>query len=57
MHGRCAGQAGGAFTTGRHLELSGETPAANLFVSMLNAAGAPVDGFGDSTGPLQSLAG
>ncbi|TWT76935.1 hypothetical protein Pla123a_23600 [Posidoniimonas polymericola] len=50
-----AGQAGGAIATGRHLKLQGETPAANLFVSMLQAANAPVPAFGDSTGPLAGL--
>lgn len=52
-----AGQAGGAIATGRHLKLAGETPAANLFVSMLQAANAPIDAFGDSTGALAGLAG
>ncbi|TWT37562.1 hypothetical protein KOR34_25150 [Posidoniimonas corsicana] len=50
-----AGQAGGAITTGRHLKLPGETPAANLFVSMAQAARAPIASFGDSTGALQGL--
>jgi hypothetical protein len=32
-----------------------ETPMSNLFVSMLNAAGVPVDSFGDSTGKLPAV--
>jgi len=45
------GRGGGAVTSGRHLKV-GETPVANLFVSLLGAVGAPVGSFGDSTGAL-----
>ena len=32
-----------------------DTPTANLYVSMLNAFGAPVERFADSTGPLPGV--
>ena len=49
-----AGRAGGTIKTGRHVRLGGETPIANLWVSMLERIDvrAPV---GDSTGPLKEL--
>lgn len=50
-----AGSAGGAFTPGRHVKYASERPFANLFVSMLNAVGANLSSFGDSTGPLEQL--
>ena len=46
---------GGRIKTGRHLEVRGETPVCNLFNSMLDAAGAEVDLFGDSTGRLGEI--
>lgn len=48
-----AGSAGGAFETGRYLQVQ-EAPMANLFVSMLNQYGVETDRFGDSTGNLDS---
>ena len=52
-----AGGGGGASVPGRHIALSEETPMANLFLSMLEAQGIQVDGFGmDSTGTLPELA-
>jgi hypothetical protein len=50
-----AGRAGGRIDTGQHLVNSEDTPAANLYVSMLDAFGTPVDRFADSTGPLPGL--
>ena len=50
-----AGRGGGSIDTGRHIIYDQETPACNLFVSMLERAGAPVDSFGDSTGALRYL--
>ena len=44
-----AGQAGGKFTPGRHLDL-GSTPLNNLFVRMLEEIGLSGASFGDSTG-------
>ena len=52
-----AGSGGGAVSSGRHLDLGAETPVADLFVSMLQAAGVDTDSFGaDSTGPLTQIA-
>lgn len=50
-----AGRGGGSIDTGRHIIYDQETPACNLFVSMLERAGASVDSFGDSTGALRYL--
>jgi hypothetical protein len=49
------GQGGGKFKTGRHLASDPHTPLCNLYVSMLDAVGAPVAEFGDSHGPLKGL--
>jgi hypothetical protein len=50
-----AGSAGGRVETGQHLVCSEDAPAANLYVSMLDAFGAPVERFADSTGHLPGL--
>ncbi len=50
-----AGNAGGKFQTGRHLEVPDNTPLNNLYMRMLNEAGAPVDRIGDSTGVLKAI--
>ncbi len=50
-----AGRAGGRIDSGRHLICSEDAPAANLYVSMLDAFGAPVARFADSTGYLPGL--
>jgi hypothetical protein len=50
-----AGRAGGRIDSGQHIVLSEDSPAANLYVSMLDAFGAPVERFADSTGPLPGL--
>mgnify|MGYP003630070386 FL=1 len=47
-----AGKGGGTIKTGFHHQVKTETPLSNLFVSMLDRAGAPVTSFGDSTGRL-----
>ncbi len=52
-----AGGGGGTLATGRHLRFRQDTPMCNLFVSMLERAGAPVPSFGDSTGALRGLNG
>ncbi len=50
------GSANGYFDTGRHIRYSGRPPLANLYTSMLEAVGAPVDRFGDNgTGKLGDL--
>ena len=49
-----AGRGNGHVSPGRHVVLD-ETPIANLYVSMLEAAGIPTSSFANSTGPLQEL--
>jgi hypothetical protein len=48
-----AGRAGGTIETGRCIRYPKETPLCNLYLSMLDRMGAPVESFGDSTGPLE----
>jgi hypothetical protein len=50
-----AGRAGGRLDAGQHLVYSEDTPASNLYMSMLDAFGAPVERFADSTGLLPGL--
>ncbi|MDB4405959.1 DUF1552 domain-containing protein [bacterium] len=50
-----AGNAGGKFLTGRHLELPEKTPLNNLYMRMLRESGAPVDRIGDSSGVLKGI--
>jgi hypothetical protein len=50
-----AGRAGGRIASGQHLVYTEDTPTANLYVSMLNAFGSPVERFADSTGPLPGV--
>lgn len=50
-----AGKAGGAFRQGRHVVYSRGTPMTNLYLSMLDRFGVPVEKLGDSTGKLQGL--
>jgi hypothetical protein len=50
-----AGRGGGWIRPGRHIQYSGDTPLNNLFVTMLNQAGATTDSFNDSTGTLPFL--
>jgi hypothetical protein len=49
------GRGGGRIDSGQHLSYAEDSPLANLYVSMLDAFGAPVERFADSTGPLQGL--
>ncbi|MFN0101142.1 MAG: DUF1552 domain-containing protein [Bryobacteraceae bacterium] len=49
------GRGGGRIDSGRHLVFGEDSPVANLYVSMLDAFGAPVERFVDSTGPLPGL--
>ena len=53
-----AGRGRGAVTTGRHIEWTGGEPVADLYISMLQAAGLPdVTSFGiEGSGPLSQLA-
>jgi hypothetical protein len=48
-----AGKLGGRFQTGYHYKCKPDTPMANLLVTILNRAGAPVEKLGDSTGTLE----
>jgi hypothetical protein len=52
-----AGRGDGSFKTGRHIRYPDETPITNLFVTMLDKMGVPVEQIGDSNGQLQGLAG
>ncbi len=49
------GRGGGRIDTGQHLVYGEDSPLANLYVSMLDAFGTPVERFADSTGPLAGL--
>lgn len=50
-----AGNAGGAFNPGRHLDLGERVPMANLHLRMLEEFGVKQKGFGDSTGVLRKI--
>ncbi len=50
-----AGCCGGTIRSGRHLVYEKNTPLCNLYCSMLNRMGTPVDRFSDSTGELSGL--
>jgi hypothetical protein len=50
-----AGNGGGAFKPGRHVELGEEEPLANLYLRMLNEFGVNDKRFGDSTGALKKV--
>jgi hypothetical protein len=52
-----AGRANGTAGTGRHVRYPQETPLTNLYLSMLDRLGTPVETFGDSTGRLGGLGG
>ncbi|HJZ60388.1 MAG TPA: DUF1552 domain-containing protein, partial [Gemmataceae bacterium] len=52
-----AGKGNGTVKPGRHVRYPRETPLTNLYLSMLDRLGAPVDAFGDSTGRLGGLEG
>lgn len=50
-----AGRGGGRIASGQHLVYGEDSPVANLYVSMLDAFGTPVERFADSTGPLAGV--
>ncbi len=50
-----AGKGGTKLNTGRHVIYKDYTPMNNLFVSMLDKVGVPIEHLGDSTGKLQGL--
>jgi hypothetical protein len=49
------GKGGGTIQSGRHVRYAHNTPLNNLYLSMLDRMGAPVDQLGDSTGRLANL--
>ncbi|HEU0119865.1 MAG TPA: DUF1552 domain-containing protein, partial [Bryobacteraceae bacterium] len=49
------GRAGGRLASGQHLVYEKDTQLSNLYVSMLDAFGTPVERFADSTGPLPGV--
>ena len=51
------GGAGGTIKTGRFIRTRTGTPLTNLYASMLDRVGAPVDSFSDSSGKIDDLAG
>ena len=48
-----AGGGAGRIKGGRHLRYSNDPPATNLYVTLLDKLGIPVESFGDSTGKLE----
>ncbi|MCB1021116.1 MAG: DUF1552 domain-containing protein [Bryobacterales bacterium] len=50
-----AGRAGGRLDTGQHLVYTEDSPLADLYVSLLDAFGAPMERFADSVGPLRGV--
>jgi hypothetical protein len=50
-----AGRGAGAIKPGRHVRYKAGTPMCNLFVTLLDRMGVPVERFGDSTGALGGL--
>lgn len=48
-----AGRAGGKISSGRHIASPKNTPLCNLYVSMLDRMGTPVEAFGDSKEALE----
>jgi hypothetical protein len=50
-----AGRGGGRIASGRHVQFARETPAANLFVTLLEKLDIPLGRHGDSTGKLDGI--
>lgn len=50
-----AGRGGGAIEPGRHWHFDGNAPLANLWLSIARLAGARMDRFADSDGPLERV--
>lgn len=51
-----AGSAGGKVQTNRYVRAPENTPMANLFLTMLDLMGTPIDSLGDSSGRFKELA-
>ena len=49
------GGGGGTITGGRHLQFASDTPVTNLFLTILDRLGVPMESFGDSTGQIKQL--
>lgn len=49
------GGGGGTIQGGRHLRFAAETPVTNLFLTVLDRLGVPVESIGDSTGHVEHL--
>jgi uncharacterized protein DUF1552 len=49
------GRGGGRIASGQHLTYEKDTPLSNLYLSMLDAFGTPVERFADSTAPLPGV--
>ena len=49
------GGGAGQISGGRHLRVAPDTPNTNLFLSILDKLGVPIETLGDSTGRLESL--
>jgi hypothetical protein len=49
------GRAGGRLASGQHLVYDRDSPLANLYVSMLDGFGTPIESFADSTEPLRGV--
>jgi hypothetical protein len=49
------GRGGGRLAPGRHLTYPKDSPLSNLYVTMLDVFGTPVERFADSTGPLKDV--
>ena len=50
-----AGGGAGRIKGGRHIRVPEGTPLTNLYMSMLDKLGVPVDSIGDSTGQMRQL--
>ena len=50
-----AGSGGGKLNTGQNVVYEEDTPLANLYLTLLNVFGAPVNNFADSTGTLKGI--
>jgi hypothetical protein len=50
-----AGGGAGTLQPGRHVKFESKVPMTNLYLSMLDRMGAPIERLGDSTGTLQSI--
>ncbi|MCX6591362.1 MAG: DUF1552 domain-containing protein, partial [Acidobacteria bacterium] len=50
-----AGRGGNYIKSGRRIVYRRETPMSNMFMTMMDRMGVPVEHFGDATGPLPGL--